>query len=230
MSPSAKPPKSAARETRLAELESRLREITQAHDIERQLIAFEIHDGLVQYIAGALMQLESIDVKQSSAEQLQAALDHVASLLRSSIGDARRVLAGLRPPILDEHGVAAAVGHLVDEARRSGIEVEYAPQITSERLEPLLEGALFRIAQESLSNVRRHSGARRATVELVQSGERIDLVVRDWGCGFVPERVAASRFGLCGIRKRAELLGGRATIESTPGEGTSVIAELPCMQ
>jgi signal transduction histidine kinase len=204
-----------------------LRKLIRAHESERQLMAYEIHDGLVQYITAALFQLESIDAAREP-DQSQAVLDKAKTLLRSAIAEARRVLSGLRPPILDEQGIAAAISYLIDEiARPSGIAVQYSPQASRERLDPLVEGTLFRIAQESLNNIRRHSGATTAAIELTHEPDRIRLTVSDPGRGFDPAAVSDDHFGLAGIRKRAELAGGEARIESAPGQGTTVRVELP---
>jgi signal transduction histidine kinase len=90
-----------------------------------------------------------------------------------------------------------------------------------------LEAAIFRITQEALANIRRHSGGTKARLSLLQHGDWVRLIVRDWGCGFEPGRVQEERFGLQGIRQRARLLGTTATIESAPGKGTIVVVDFP---
>jgi signal transduction histidine kinase len=205
-----------------------LRKLIRTHETERQLMAYEIHDGVVQYITAALLQLESIDLRRLSVQESQALLDKAATLLRSAIADARRVLSGLRPPILDEQGIASAIAYLIEEiCRPGGIDVEYAHNLPTQRLEPLVEGTLFRIAQESLNNILRHSGASRAKIELRANAQRVQLVISDQGRGFDPAAVSDDHFGLAGIRKRAELAGGRAEITSAAGEGTTLLVELP---
>ena len=95
------------------------------------------------------------------------------------------------------------------------------------RLPPLLEGALFRIVQESLTNARRHSRATRVNVELSQVDDRVVLTVRDDGVGFDSTAVPKDRFGLSGLMERARLFGGRSHIRSEPGKGTEIWVELP---
>ena len=109
-----------------------------------------------------------------------------------------------------------------ERARRSN-----SGKVEFERLTPILENAVYRIAQEALTNACRHSKTKKVHVELEQCGEQLRIEVRDHGVGFRPEEVGESRFGLAGIRERARLLGGKAIIETKLGEGTQVVAELP---
>lgn len=105
-----------------------------------------------------------------------------------------------------------------------GLDIHRMP---TERLEPLLEGTIYRIVQEAIANARRHSRSDRAVVRLTQTEARIHVEVRDWGIGFHPAKVGRGRFGLAGIRERARLLNGWASIESSPGRGTRILVELP---
>jgi PAS domain S-box-containing protein len=207
-----------------------LRMLIKAHERDRQLMAYEIHDGLVQYITAAVWHLESVMQKLQLDAESRDMLTKVQDLLRQSMADARRVLSGLRPPILDEQGIVVALDYLAAEnTEPDTLEVEVERQVQFRRLEPLLEGTIFRIVQESLNNVRKHSRAAHALVRLVQRGNRILLVIQDDGRGFRTDAVLPDRFGLQGIRKRAELLGGTARIESMPGKGTTVTVDLPLM-
>jgi PAS domain S-box-containing protein len=207
-----------------------LRMLIKAHERDRQLMAYEIHDGLVQYITAAVWHLDTVVANAKLDPESYATLTKSQSLLRQSINDARRVLSGLRPPVLDEQGVVVAIDYLVAENSIPGeLEIEVQRDVHFRRLEPLLEGAIFRIVQESLNNVRKYSGATKATVHLHQKNDRLLLSIEDNGRGFRVNAVPRDRFGLQGIRKRAELLGGSATIESTIGKGTKVTADLPLL-
>ncbi len=206
-----------------------LRQMLKAQDRERQLVAYEIHDSLAQYLTGATMQF-------GAYEKLQKEDPHQAShcysaglhLLRESVAEARRLIAGLRPPILDEAGIVAAIAHLIhDVMAQDGPAVEFHSSVKFKRLEPLLENAIFRIVQESLTNVCRHGKSETAEIMLVQDGDRVRIEVLDRGIGFDPDSVEEGCFGLAGIRERARVLGGIAAIESTPGQGTRVVVELP---
>lgn len=206
-----------------------LRNLIKAHERDRQLMAYEIHDGLVQDITAGLWHLEGLDESvRKWNEREQLTFDLARSLLRRSIGEARRVLSGLRPPILDEEGIIMAIQYLVAEQAHPGqLDIQFHHDVHFDRLDPLLEGTIFRIVQEALNNIKRHSHAHYAEVELTQHDDLLRLAIRDFGQGFRVEEVPPDRFGLQGIRKRAALMGGRAEINTSPGQGTRVNVELP---
>jgi PAS domain S-box-containing protein len=210
-----------------------LRQLIQAHERDRQLLAYEIHDGLVQILSGALLHLESFADEQSglsprARREFQMGLD----LMRRAVGDSRRLISGLRPLILDEHGIVMAIEYLIAEqtAPRGPSNVRFIHDVQFDRLEPLLEGNLFRIVQEALTNAQRHSQAEEVVIRLKQTDRQIRLRVSDDGVGFDPTQMAENRFGLEGIRKRAALLGGNARIESAPGQGTRIEVDLPLLE
>jgi PAS domain S-box-containing protein len=206
-----------------------LRRLLDLQERDRQLVAYEIHDGLVQEMTGALMHLEAF-MHADDQELREKEFDRGSRLLREAVNEARRLISGLRPPVLDELGVIAAVEYLINEIRPDIGEIEFVHRTGFDRLVPPLESAIFRIVQEALSNVRKHSGSARARVELYENGNALRLIIRDWGCGFNPERVSGERFGLQGIRQRARLLGSTAVIDSTLGKGTVVAVDLPLIQ
>jgi signal transduction histidine kinase len=215
-------------EERIRREQHSLRRLLDLQERERQLVAYEIHDGLVQYLAAGLMHLETFaEANKVARAETNAEYETAATLLRNALTEARRLISGLRPPILDEQGVEAAIEYVVNEARHDIPRVDFVSRAYLGRLAAPLEVALFRIAQEALTNVRRHSGAKRAEVQLLRVGEYVRLSIRDWGCGFDPKTVHEEQFGLQGIRQRARLLGTLATIESTPGKGTIVIVDFP---
>jgi len=195
---------------------------------ERQLLAYELHDGMLQDIAGAQLHLEALlESGQVPAGQLRESLGGVLGLIRKAVGEARQFVLGLRPPALDELGVAKAIEYLIADQPPGGPSIELDVQVQSDRWEPLLEGAVYRIAQESLTNLRRHSRSDRARIRLTQLGDQLEMEIQDWGVGFDPAVVEPKRFGLQGIRERARLLGGRALVDSAPGKGTRVLVHLP---
>ena len=175
------------------------------------------------------MHLEAF--RHASDEQMRdEEFERGSRLLREAVNEARRLISGLRPPVIDDLGVVAAVEYLINEARTDLQNIEYVHRTTFDRLVPPLESAIFRIVQEALSNVRKHSGSRRARVELIETASTLKLSIRDWGCGFDPATVSRERFGLQGIRQRARLLGTTATIESSPGNGTLIAVDLPLIR
>ena len=153
------------------------------------------------------------------------------NLLTHSITELRRLTNRLQPAILDRCGVVVAVGELVDSLRSDfGLGIDFYHNVRFNRLFPLLETSLFCIIQESLENARRHSQSQRIRVTMMQRGQRICAEIRDWGVGFDPTAVDQSRLGVRGIQKRAELFGGRATIQSAPGQGTRIIVDIPIFE
>jgi PAS domain S-box-containing protein len=204
-----------------------LRRLLKIQERERQLVSYEIHDGLAQYLAGAMMHLEACEHGMgSSAENRE--LREGLRLLRAAADEARRLISGLRPPALDELGIIDAVETLVADARAEVAGVAFTHSLPARRLPPDVETTIFRIVQESLSNVRRHAHARFASVKLEQHGEHdVRIVVQDNGTGFDPATIGDDRFGIEGIRQRAWLLGGEPLIASSPGHGTTVTVTLP---
>jgi signal transduction histidine kinase len=205
-----------------------LRQLLEVHERERQLFAYEIHDGLIQQITAAKMHLEAHgqcagNNVQRAAHELELGLGR----LRDAVDDARRLLSGLRPPILDEAGVIAAIEYLANEQRGPDREVVFQHEVSFRRLAPPLESAIFRIVQEALANSRRHSKARSVRIVLAARDGNLRLEITDDGIGFAHEQVGDASFGLRGIRERARLLGGGATITSEPGKGARVTVEFP---
>ena len=203
-----------------------LRRLLDVQETERRMVAHDIHDGFIQYVVGAHFRLESIN--SNDPEATKAVLDVVASLLKKSIDEGRRLINDLRPMVLDENGIVEAIRHLIaDEPASNGLVVAFDHDIQFDRLESKLEGVIFRIIQEALNNVKRHGQTEVAAVQLTQQNDQLTIVVRDQGVGFDPKTVAPASFGLRGIRERARLFGGTARIDSTPGVGTTVFAQLP---
>ncbi len=202
-----------------------LRRLLDIQERERQLVSYEIHDGLSQYLTGAIMQLQTYQHQRPDA--VRPELSEGLRLLQAAAEEARRLISGLRPPALDELGIEDAIESLVADARIEIPQVSFSSTIGTERLQPQLETAIFRIVQESLSNVRRHAGATEVTVGLERLPHAIHVRVVDNGCGFDLAAVPEERFGLEGIRQRALLLGGQATITSASGRGTAIAVEFP---
>lgn len=205
-----------------------LRRLLDANEGDRRLIAYEIHDGVVQDMTGALMFLQSatslLPPDVEGAEEVQRA----SQSLSHGIREIRRLLNGLRPLSLEQGGVVAAIEDLITKAATDhGLAVKFAHNVSFDRIAPSLEMAIYRTVQESLTNAQRHSGSPTAYVAIEQSDSTILISVRDEGSGFDPGQVPQSRCGLSGIRERATLLGGQAEIISQPGQGTHIKVTLP---
>lgn len=218
-------------ERAVADEQRLLRQMLDLYERDRQLLAYEIHDGAAQHVTGALFHLQGFEqLRTTNPAAAEESIARARQSLTEAAGEIRRLIGGLRPPILDESGVVAAVEHLVDESRRAGgAEIEIVQDVRFERLATPVENTIFRIVQEGLTNARRYSQSDRIRVSLVQNNGTVHVEIRDWGVGFDPNKVSRSRFGLRGIRERARLLGGKAEISSQPGEGTRIKVELPCV-
>jgi two-component system sensor histidine kinase DegS len=211
--------------------EQALRSLLESSDRERQLISYDIHDGLAQQMAGAKMAFDAYGhLKRDRPEEGAAVYSEGLRLLDRALAEVRRLIGGLRPPILDEQGVVAAIEHFVHDTRNHlGLEIECHSDVGFYRLEPTLESALLRIVQEGVTNAHKHSRSNRIHIGLSQAGQLIRLEIRDWGVGFDPKATTAG-FGLEGIRQRARLHGGDASVESSPGQGTLIVVNLPVVE
>ena len=143
-----------------------------------------------------------------------------------------RIIADLRPTVLDDFGLAAALRLQVEERQADGWQIVYHETLAGERLPPMVETALFRVAQEALTNVRKHAGTTRVRITLARDAQAVYLTVHDRGAGFAPDAERrggppGERVGLAGMRERVALLGGRCQVDSRPGAGTRVVAWVP---
>jgi len=218
-------------EEKLREEREFLRQVMELQERERRLVAYEIHDGLAQQLTGGIMQLQALRLLgDRHCEQADRDLDKLEKLLTEGLAEARSLIAGLRPMILDELGVVAAIDHLIHETiRQENIEIDFVCEEDVDRLVPPLETAVYRVVQEALNNAVRYSQSDSVLVELTVREGWVRVAVEDWGVGFEPSQVQGNRFGLRGIRERARLLGGRAHVDSAPGLGTCISAEFPLL-
>jgi signal transduction histidine kinase len=220
----------AERERRLGDLVGRL---LVAQEEERRRVAYEVHDGLAQVAAGAYQRLDAFaQHHRPRSAQTRDELRRVVELARAAVEEARHLVSNLRPTILDDFGLAAAIAVQVDELRGEGWQVSFDEALGAGRLPLPVETALFRVAQEALTNVRKHAYSRQAWIRLERAGQVVRLAVEDWGRGFVPEAImsgggAGERVGLVSMQQRAAWLGGQCTVESRPGAGTRVLVEVP---
>lgn len=203
------------------------------HERDRQLLAFEIHDGIVQDMSGAVMLLESAGRQASFASPAaEAHYQRAVGTLLESVVEARRLIRGLIPVVLDQAGFVASLQKLVQRFEADqGLQVSLTADVRLKHLAPAFEMIILRIVQESLNNVWRHSQVQHAEVEVLQpDDDHLLLVIRDEGIGFDPAQVKTTRYGLTGMKERARLLGGTTQIDSQPGQGTRVQVTLPLGQ
>jgi signal transduction histidine kinase len=227
----------------LGESERRFRDLVgqvmAAQEDERKRVAYEVHDGLAQTAAAAHHLLLAFARRfPPDSEEGGRLLDRSLELVHQTVGEARQVIADLRPTVLDDFGLATAIRQQVERLGGEGRNVEYEESLPDERLPTAMETALYRVAQEALANVRKHAGENaRVRVGLRREAESVTLCVRDWGRGFSAEGtdkyrarrkiVPGERVGLSSMRERISLLGGTFSITSEVGLGTKVMAEVP---
>lgn len=200
-----------------------------AAEEERKRIARELHDETAQLLAALLIRIRVVK-KANDPAAVSALLDDMREQIGGALEGVRRFARGLRPPALDELGLIPAIESHVRSIRaicEIDLSLESEGDVSGLPLEAEL--AVYRIIQEALSNVVRHSGALRASVRVVREPDRLLVTVEDDGHGFnVPEvRAAGGGLGLFGMGERAAYLGGRVEVQSAPGTGTRVRAEIP---
>jgi two-component system sensor histidine kinase UhpB len=214
----------------LARLEAERREATgrvlDGQEAERLRIAQELHDQIGQELTAVLLALARVErrVPEELAEDIREVQDSV----RGSLEDLRRIAIELRPEALDDLGLESALAVLCERfSEGAGLEVNQRIAPDLPELSPEAELVVYRVAQEALTNIAKHAGARRVSVLLVRRPGLVNALIEDDGHGFGPAEEAQGGIGLAGMRERLALLDGRLTIESSPGTGTSLVAEVP---
>ncbi|HEY8555149.1 MAG TPA: PAS domain S-box protein [Burkholderiales bacterium] len=223
-------------EQRLREYAHRLESLSQrlleAQETERRRIARELHDQIGQDLSVIKINLQALK-RLPGATSFGGHIDETVRIVEGVLATARNLSVELRPSMLDDLGLAAALRWYLDrQAQRAGVALHFAVDSFDMRLAPAIETACFRLAQEALTNILRHAEARHVHVTLRAHGQELEMRIMDDGKGFDVEaaRMRASRgesFGLLGMEERALLAGGRLEILSTPGEGTRVVARFP---
>jgi signal transduction histidine kinase len=202
-------------------------------DTERRRVARDLHDGLGQYLVGIKMGIDLISHRVQHDPAVHEQVLEVSELLNRAIVETRTISHLLHPPLLDEIGLESALSvYALGFAKRSGLAVEVQVAKDLGRLDSDTETALFRVMQECLLNVHRHSNSNTASVSLCRENGEIRLEIRDQGKGMVPvedqgKDNTSFGVGLFGIRERIRQLKGRLEIISSEGKGTTVIASVP---
>ena len=208
-----------------------------AQEEERRRVAYEVHDGLAQVAVAAHQNLQAFARRYApETEQGRRELDRILGQVRTTVSDARRVIANLRPTALDDLGLAAAISLEVERLNEEGYQVDCEEHLGDERLPREMEIALFRVAQEALTNIRKHARTKWLKIELRRRDAEVYLEVRDFGRGFDPAALQTlggrpgERVGFAGMRERVGMLGGELEIQSRPEAGTFVAAIIPLMR
>ena len=225
-----------AQRLRAEEMASQLallhRQVTNAQEDERRRVARELHDETAQNLVLLCRHLDEAAAARRAPRLMYTKLEELRAIAEQTLNGVRRFVRDLRPSVLDDLGLVAAVEWLAtDLMTRHQIDAKVVVTGSPQRLPTEAELALFRIVQESLRNVEKHAEASHVTVSITFQDARVSVVVRDDGKGFVlsptPNHlVAGGKLGLVGMRERAQLLGGTLLVESQPGSGSVVKAEL----
>ena len=222
-------------EERTAQLQGLIGKVLTAQEEERTRVAREVHDGPTQVAIAAHQLLQSFaDVHPPGSIVREGELDRALWLAQQSVVEARHVIESLRPTSLVDLGLSAAISLLVEELQNEGWKVAFEEEgLEKKRLPDQVETTLFRVAQEALTNAKRHAQTKRVSLSLACRKRSVHLEVRDFGRGFDLEELRSGggrkgeRVGLTGMRERLALLGGGLEVHTKPGQGTSVVAELP---
>lgn len=212
-----------------------LRQVVDAQEKERQRIARELHDATGQSLTAISLGLRGVEsmLEMADPPRVAAQVAELRAFATQALGELRQIIADLRPSILDDMGLAAALQWYVQGfEQRRGIATTFAISGTAVRLPSEYETVLFRITQEALTNVTKHAAATRVAVRLDFAPDRVTLTLEDNGQGFDPGRFLRRNgqqagWGLLGMQERAALLGGRCQIDSRPGAGTRIEVDVP---
>jgi len=213
-----------------------MQQLINAKEAERHRIARELHDQMGQHLTALILGLKVLrdsTPESSPARERLHQLQDLADLIGKEI---HHVALELRPTALDDFGLYTTLVNYVEEwSERSGVEVDFhSTGLEDKRLPSPIETALYRMVQEGLTNVLKHARARRVSLILRRSSDHVLAILEDDGQGFDAEAVISSwgprgRLGLLGMRERIALVGGTLTIESTPGQGSTIFARVPLL-
>ena len=204
-----------------------------AHEEERKRISRELHDEIVQTLVGINVHLSSLLLKApANLKDLRKHIVRTQRLVEKSVEIVHRFARELRPNVLDDLGLVAALNsYIKDFTKRTGLRVHFKAIAGIEELDNDQRTAFYRIAQSALTNVHKHARATEATVSIRKNPDSIRMEIHDNGKSFQVEKVLFAkrhkRLGLLGSRERVEMIGGKFGVESTPGKGTTISAEIP---
>jgi signal transduction histidine kinase len=222
----------AARAAVAVELSQRVardavRRVVQAQEAERSRLARELHDETGQALTSILLGLKPLE-EALADHPARAALAELREHVVRALQDVRRLAVELRPAVLDDFGLVPALERLTDAvAEQSDIRVDFHSALGELRLPSEVETTLYRVVQESLTNIVKHANAHNVSVSIARRGPTVAAVIEDDGAGFDQRAVREEGVGLLGMRERLSFVDGRLEIESRPGAGTTIVAEVP---
>ncbi|MBE0429808.1 MAG: HAMP domain-containing sensor histidine kinase [Thermoleophilia bacterium] len=208
--------------------------VIKAQEEERKRIARELHDETSQSLTGLVVGLRTVEkLMPEHLSEIRDRLANINDLARNTLNEVHTMAVRLRPSVLDDLGLPAALRSYVKEfSQNTGIYVDLRMNLQSMRLEPELETVLYRVVQEALTNVARHSEASSCQIKLLINGSRLKGTISDNGRGFDPANVLTSDrrnggLGLHGMKERIELVGGSLTFDSSPNQGSIIHLDVP---
>ncbi len=203
-----------------------LRRVVAAQELERKRLARELHDETGQALTSILLGLHALE-EAPTLDEIRSSAAALREITVQTLQDVRRLAVELRPSALDDFGLVPALERLAEGFHeQTGLTVQIEARV-DERLPADVETALYRIVQEALTNVIKHARARNVSILLTRKGSTVAAVIEDDGRGFSPETMSNERLGLLGMRERLALLDGTLKVESSPGAGTTIVAEAP---
>lgn len=223
----------------LAELNALIKKTTR-HSIEamendRKAMSKDVHDSIGSSLSAVKIMLEQLtSLSDAFSKEESALMDKIVGYLSDTIREAKRISHLMRPMALDDFGLGAAISETIRRFREfyPGIAVDFKNEVAQNGISEGIKTVLYRVVQEALENIGRHSGADHAEIELTESADRLFLTVRDNGCGFDMKKGAEEEwmlesFGIHSMKTRIELCNGTFQLESEPGRGTQVTASFP---
>jgi len=211
-----------------AKLKALAQRVVESQEEERARLSRDLHDGISQWLVSIKLQIEAGIIRLGSSPA-QGVFEHAAEQLNNVLGEVRRISHNLRPALLDDLGLAAALSHLAEEFRLSSkVPIAFSAEGSTEDLPEVANTVLFRIAQEALTNIERHAGASRIEISLTGADRAVTLRISDDGHGFDAESIAVHPkrgIGLRNMMERMEAIGGQFSISSSPA-GTVLLAHV----
>lgn len=208
------------------------RRILEAREAERRKIARDIHDGPAQSLAAILIKLNLLAMEPAAADnqQFKQQLSQLKDIAQESMNEMRQILFDLKPARLDKNSLLATLEDYFAEIKdKFGFVVKLEAVGVPQIYPVYLQTALFRLAQEAITNIRKHAGVSTAQIVLSESEELVKILIKDEGSGFDKARELnrTASYGIVGMRERVDLLGGSIEILSEPGAGTQIIIGIP---
>jgi signal transduction histidine kinase len=209
------------------------RQLLSAQEEERKMISRELHDQIAQTLTGINIRLASLKIESTlNTKGLQKKISSTQRLVEKSVDIVHRFARALRPTVLDDLGLIPALHSFMKSFnKRTGVRTSLRAFAAVERLDTAKRTVLFRVAQEALTNVARHAQASRVEVSIEKLPDCICMKIKDDGKSFNLERTlhdnGGKRLGLLGMRERLEMVGGKFVVESSPGKGTTILAQIP---